>query len=103
MKFRLQMGIPKPETAADTNDQLTSVEGMRRAILRASRDSGLIRQCLATAEHAGMRGEDLYTMMAYHALRYLEDLYQQHSDVLDRIPMPPVVLKPQPDNSGSSQ
>jgi hypothetical protein len=93
MSYRIIIGIPKPETAEETNDQLTSVDGMRRAILRAARDSALIRQCLMTAEHAGLKGEDLYAMMAYHALRQLEDLYQRHSDVLDRLPMPPMILK----------
>ena len=93
MKFRLNFGIPKPETAAETNDQLSTVDGMRRAIMKAAYDSALIRQCLLVADHAGLSGEDRYAMLAYHALRQLEDLYQQHSDVLDRLPMPPMILK----------
>ena|SRR5690348_16830185 len=92
-EFRIPLGIRKPETAKETEDQLGSIDGMRRAILRASRDSGIIRTCLDQAQYRGLSGEDTYVLLAYHALRMLEDMHRNHSDLLARMPLPPVIMK----------
>lgn len=96
MKLHISLGIPKPETAKETEDQLGSIDGMRRAITHAGyRDSALIHQCMMTADVQGMSGEDRYVLLAYHALRQLEDIWQQHSDAMSKIPMPATILKSQ--------
>jgi hypothetical protein len=70
------MGLPKPET--DPQD----AAAMRRAIEGAQRDSSLIRNCLMHARYSGMSAEDTYTLLAYHALRSLEDIYQTQLQML---------------------
>jgi hypothetical protein len=80
------MGLPKPET--DPQD----AAAMRQAIEQGQRDSSLIRNCLMHARYIGMSAEDTYTLLAYHALRSLEDIYQRQIQMLATMPPAPVVM-----------
>ena len=91
--FQIQMGIRKPETAQETNDQLGSIDGMRRAIHRASFDSALIRQAMIYADNGGLSGEDRYVMLAYHALRQLQDVWEQWEQMAALMPNPPLIMR----------
>jgi hypothetical protein len=93
--FRLQMGIRRPKTAEEEKQHAT-LDGMRKAIEMAQRDSPLIRACLDSARYNGMNGEDTYTMLAYHALVALEDHYRRHSELLNLLPVPPIVVPREP-------
>lgn len=72
----ITLGIPVPETARAAADEAT-IAGMRRAIGAAYRDSPIVRKCMMMADRDGLSGEDRYTLLAYHALRALEDQYQE--------------------------
>ncbi len=89
----IRMGLAEPETAKETQDRVT-IEGMRRAILVGQRDSALISQVLHMAEHQGLKGEDIYTMMAYHALIALEKAWQQKLEWSRLSPNPAPILIP---------
>jgi hypothetical protein len=89
---RMQFGLPRPETAKETQAQAT-LEGMRAAIERGSFDSSLIRQCLDTARIQGLNGEDTYTLLAYHALLAVEDFYRRCNEMISLSPITRVVRK----------
>ena len=74
MTFHIQMGLKKQKIPAD------NFNSMRRAILEASRDSGLIHACLIQAEHQGLSGEDTYTLLAFHSLQMLEEFWQRNME-----------------------
>ncbi len=86
-EWKVQMGIPKPDTAEAAALE-GSTDGMRRAIMRASRDSPIVRSCMMAADHQGSSGEDRYVLLAYQALRALEDFYQQHVQLVNLTPFP---------------
>lgn len=90
--WRVQMGLRKPETAKETEAQST-LNGMRKAIVYAQRDVALIRQCLDAAYHQGLSGEDTYALLAYHALRQLEEVWQRCDQLIQLQPLPPLVIK----------
>jgi hypothetical protein len=94
-RYRILVGLRKPETAKECEDQAT-IQGKRAAIYRAARESSLISQVLQVAELQGLSGEDRYTLLAYHALQALEDKWSNHLDRAMRDPMPPVVWKDEP-------
>lgn len=89
----IHIGIPKPELADGREERHLSINELRALIYRSGhRDSALIRQCVIRAEVEGLCGEDTMTVIAYHALRRLEDMFQD--SVRFRIdPIPPVVPK----------
>jgi hypothetical protein len=49
-----------------------SFDEMRKRIREGARDSSLIHNCMYTADHQGLSGEDRYVLLAYHALIELE-------------------------------
>jgi hypothetical protein len=89
--MKMQMGLRAPRTAEEVNQQAT-LNGMREAIWKAMRDSPVIRSCLETARYNGLNGEDTYTMLAYHALIALENHWQRHSELLNLMPVPSIVV-----------
>lgn len=90
---RIQLGLLKPETTEEVKEQAT-LDGMRRAIEMASRDSVLIRQCLDSARYAGLSGEDKYVLLAYQALLALEEHWQRNLRFSELSPnVPPIVIK----------
>jgi len=91
MDMRIHFGIRKPETAEEVERHAT-LDGMRKAIWEAYRDSPVIRMGLETARYNGLNGEDTYTLLAYHALRQLEDHARRHSDLLRLMPVPPIIV-----------
>ena len=80
-RFSLPVGLVAPETAEEVQEAST-VQGMRRAIQNARRDSAVIAAALDTAYHQGLNGEDTYTLLAYHALVALESYAQRLSELL---------------------
>lgn len=68
------VGIPKPE---HDREFALSFQEMRAEIMKASRTSALIRQCVIRWEREGLSGEELMVLIAYHGLRMLEDNFQQ--------------------------
>lgn len=68
--FQIQLGIPAPAKEPQ------SINEMRQAINRASRDCSVIRQALNCQYYAGLSGEDMYVQLAYVALRRLNVYYK---------------------------
>lgn len=93
---RLQMGLRQPQTEEDAKTEAT-INGMRKAIIKAQRDSPLIRNVLNAAWYQGLRGEDTYVLLAYHALQMLEDHYQRNMEFIKLMPVPPIIVKRPPD------
>lgn len=56
---------------ADTPDE------MRAAIEKANFSHALVRQVLTTARVRGLKGEDVYALLAYHALQALTTTQQR--------------------------
>lgn len=74
MKLR-DMDI-NPRTAEEVKDAETP-EGMRRRIQRYAREDPLTRQVLEMGRYHGLSGEDLYTILAFNALRDRERFMDQ--------------------------
>lgn len=87
------VGIPKPdgEEPLMTGADLTPTQ-MRQQITRARRDSHLIRHCANRAEADGLTGEDAMTVIAYYALRWLEDSYERELDAFNMRAVPPMII-----------
>ena len=82
---RIPMGLVKPEQEPQDS------AAMRELIERGQRDSNLIRNCLQAARYNGASGEDAYTMLAYHALRTLEDVYERQLQLVNTMTTAPTV------------
>ena len=95
----IPIGIPAPELKVDAEDA-TTVDGMRRAILRAGRDSALIRNAMYAADLQGMDGEDRYVVLAYNALVLLESTHQRLMRCVERSPGVPLVFTDKKDGKG---
>lgn len=61
----------------------------RVAILKAEYDTPIVHTALMTTRHLGWSGEDLYSIIAWHALQRAEDL---ESRLLERIRKTPFSL-----------
>ena len=85
---RMRLGIPAPETPDEIGAQPNAVDVMRRRIEEASHESAMIANVLRMARFQGMSGEDTYVLLAYHALRLLEDAHQREQRYLRKLPMP---------------
>lgn len=59
---------------------------MRAAIARTSRESYVIRAAFIEADGQGLSGEDRYVLLAYHALRALEDTSQSLTKMMACMP-----------------
>lgn len=93
MKYTINIGISKPDLGGGRQEQHLSIQEMRALIYRTAHcDSALIRNCLYRSEQEGLTGEDTMTLIAYQALRQLEDVYQRHVDTMMRQPVPPVIV-----------
>lgn len=88
--FEVRMGLPKQEVLY--ND----FNAMREAIQLGARDSGLIHNCLVSAQRAGLSGEDTYVLLAFHALQMLEDFWQKNLQTAYLSPTPPIVISDVP-------
>ena len=89
--FEVRMGLPKQEV------KYNDFNAMREAIQLGARDSGLIHNCLTSAQRAGLSGEDTYVLLAFHALRMLEDFWQKNLTHARLSPGPFVITNPAPD------
>ena len=84
MTLTLHLGLPTPHSLEEGKDA-ENISGMRLAILRGARESRLIRDCLEVAESRLLNREEIYVLLAYEALRKLEELCQcQRSLTPDR-------------------
>jgi hypothetical protein len=97
--YRIHIGIRAPESKADAEDANT-LDGMRRAIFRASRDSALVRNAMYAADVQGMSGEDRYVVLAYNALVLLESTHQRLMRCVERSPGVPLVFTDKKDGKG---
>lgn len=88
---RICLGLPEPVKTAE--GVAPTCDEMRKAIYRGMHDSHLIQQCLDTAHHLGMSGEDIYTLLAYHALLQLEETHRQLTLAINLMPVSPKVTK----------
>lgn len=79
----MRIGLPKPE---DQDEMPPSFNEMRAAIDKGRYESAMIRHFLRQAEYGGLNSEDKYTLLAYHALRILEDTHQRLIRVLELHP-----------------
>lgn len=66
---------------ADTPDE------MRAAIEKANYSHALVRQVLTTARLRGLKGEDVYALLAYHALQALTTTQQRLVEHLATAPL----------------
>jgi hypothetical protein len=77
MGFReMQVGVKRPETSEQQIEIQADVSAMRRAIMKAQCDSSLVNRCLHVAELQGLSGEEMYVLLAYHALTQLQDMWE---------------------------
>ncbi len=90
--WKIQIGLVMPE---ETCGVLTPNE-MRQAMNRQSRDSAIIAQAFQVAHHNGLSGEDLYTVLAYHALVTLERYAQDSLYLQARMPDPGLMMRDGP-------
>lgn len=88
---KMTMGLAKPERELSAQDAVA----MRQAIEHGQRDSALIRNCLMASRYHGASAEDTYTMLAYHALRALEDIYERQLQLLNTMTTAPTVAEVQ--------
>ena len=88
---RIYLGLPGP--VKTSNGLAPTCAEMRKAMDRGSHESALIRQCLQTARHTGMDGEDTYVLLAYQALLHLEDTHRRYTELYMCTAVPPKVTK----------
>lgn len=58
----------------------------RSEIERMRYGNPLVHRVLTVRDMQGISGEDIYSLLAYHALKQLEDMTEQNLDLLKRIP-----------------
>jgi hypothetical protein len=72
-------------TTAYVNHPVPSAGDMRRAIEQEARASGLVRDCLEVARTLRLGREETYLLIAYEALRSLEDIRRDRARSAERI------------------
>jgi hypothetical protein len=77
MSVGLLNRTPCGSASPETSDAIPNIAAMRQAIVCATHDSGLIRQCLEVAERHDLEEEEMYVWLAYHALSRIEELPQR--------------------------
>lgn len=88
-RYHVIIGIERPEGIDPQAEYLRPVVEMRKDINRAYRDSNLIRQCRHRADREGLNGEDHMTLLAYCALRMLEDANQRELAAMEHAGIEP--------------
>ena len=76
-----------PQTAEEIKDCATP-DGIRRRLREVyyRHSDPLVRAIFQMAEARGLSGENMYVVMAFEALKQLEDLKHRHLSVLNTIP-----------------
>lgn len=87
--WHIKIGIERPE--GRQSGDIWDMDEARREIAKAMRDSALIRSVMQAADHAGLSGEDRYTLLAYEALVALETNWKEVMRIRMLDPMPPPV------------
>lgn len=62
------------------------IRGNTPSPMKIPMSSAMVRNCMEFARHAGLSGEDLYTLIAYHALAVVESMGAQLIDYANRVP-----------------
>jgi hypothetical protein len=60
---------------------------MRAAIYESEHHHALVRQVMTTARLRGLKGEDVYAVLAYHALQVLTRTQQQLVEHMNQAPL----------------
>jgi hypothetical protein len=74
MDAKARLRLTKSAISVDANSAVLSLGDMRRAIEFGAQTSGLVRECLETAQLLRLGREETYVLIAYKALRSLEDV-----------------------------
>jgi hypothetical protein len=83
------VGLQKPHMDPRREEYHLSINQLRREVrITGLRNSSLVRACIHRAEIEGLSGEDTMTLIAYFALRHLEDVAQQLADEFNQRPRP---------------
>jgi hypothetical protein len=78
-KYRITVGIKEPPGSSHVQ---ASIQEKRKRIFRARYDSSIVSECFSVQEVEGLSGEELMTIIAYHALVALERTWVQYLDVI---------------------
>jgi hypothetical protein len=78
----------KPLNPFEPLDAAETPDDMRAAIEKASYSHALVRQVLTAARMRGLKGEDVYAMLAYHALQSLTATQQRLMNTVALSPFP---------------
>lgn len=81
----------KAETAEEL-EQIRTPNGIRQRLLEASRYDPLVRRVFDLAVREGLSGEDIYTLLAYHAIVQKQELEQLILDDLNTRVMPALII-----------
>jgi hypothetical protein len=84
---------PIEARTAEEIEQIQTPNGIRQRIHEARLHDPLVRRVFDLASRQGLSGEDLYAILAYHALVAKQRL-EQHvvEDYMTR-PSPPIIIK----------
>jgi hypothetical protein len=82
----------EPQTAEEI-EQIKTPNGIRQRINEARRYDPLVRQVFDLAYQQGLSGEDLYTLLAYHALVTKQKLELHIVENYMVRPSPPITIK----------
>ena len=76
-----------PQTDEEKKDCETP-DGIRRRLRKVyyHHSDPLVRMVFQIAEHRGMSGEDMYAVMAFEALKQLEDMKRRYIDMVNLKP-----------------
>lgn len=81
----------KAETAEEL-EQVKTPNGIRKRIFEASFNDPIVRRCFDLAMREGWAGEDMYALLAYHAIAEKQRLEQMLLDQLNACPNPPIFV-----------
>lgn len=79
---------------AESIKDATTANEMRAEMERLSRYDTFVHEVFVMAGHAGLSGEDKYTILAYQAIRRLQALQKQHLEFV-RASIQPQIVKGQ--------
>jgi hypothetical protein len=87
--YECTYGIPKPDK------EPTTTQEMRAAMNQAERDCNILHAARCAAFVQGLSGEDMYTVIAYRALRELERTHRLLLQQLEcNLNVMPIFAKP---------
>lgn len=88
MKYSIVVGLEQPDCA----EELMTVAGKRAEIYKARLHSALVQRAHSQACREGLSGEEEMVLVAYHALRQYQRLYECYVELTNKLPAPPVIV-----------